>query len=201
MYIGNVVSETKTNLNICFNTVSDIKDIIPDIPTLIIGWDLVKKIYGDNKPSILEKKINNLFYWEFSKKEKRIDYDNGLINFIKICFEEINTQIQYKFIDVLTIKYNLLKKILNILNNDYKFYIYVKNNSFAYILINKNVYGLDFNSTDFIGIDRKKIYRKLYSKNNVLIFNDDLIPKELKKEIKQNKITPYILRLIKENGR
>lgn len=200
MYIGNIVSETEIKLSYGFNVVSDINKIIPDLPTLIIGWGLVKIIYGDDKPSILEKQINELTYWEFSKREKRVDYETGLPLFIKTCFEYINNKLSYDFIDVLTVNYKIIKKMLFFLNNEHKNYIYVKNNSFVYILNENNVYGIDLNTIDFLNIERKKIYRRLYSDNNEIHFNEDAIPNILRKEIKNNKIIPYIIKTLKEHG-
>jgi hypothetical protein len=200
MFIGNIVSETEVKINDGFNIVSDINNIISDIPTLIIGWGLIKTIYGDDKPSILEKQIDDLTYWEFSKREKRIDYENGLPEFIKVCFEHVENKLNYEFIDVLTIKYSFLKKLLKILNNEHKNYIYVKNNSFAYILNEHTVYGVDFNAIDFLNLNRKNVYRRLYSLNNEIHFNEDIIPKILRKEIKSNKIIPFLIKTIKEHG-
>lgn len=200
MYIGNIVSENEIKLTTGFNVVSDINNIISGIPTLIIGWGLVKTIYGDNKPSILEKQINELTYWEFSKREKRVDYESGINIFITTCFEHIVNNLNYEFIDVLTIKYKTIKKLLLFLNNEHKNYIYVKNNSFIYILNENSIYGLDLNTIDFLNIERKKIYRRLYSNNNEIHFNEDIIPKNLRKEIKNNKIIPFIIKILREHG-
>lgn len=200
MYIGNIVSENEIKLTDGFNVVPDINNIISGIPTLIIGWGLVKTIYGDDKPSILEKQINDLTYWEFSKREKRVDYETGLQVFIKTCFEHINSKLTYEFIDVLTIRYKTLKKLLLFLNNEHKNYIYVKNNSFIYALNDHTVYGIDLNAVDFLNIERKKIYRRLYSINNEIHFNEEIIPNILRKEIKNNIIIPYLIKILKEHG-
>ena len=39
------------------------------LPTLIVGWERVKKLYP--KASILKKKIKDNLYWTFSPTEKR----------------------------------------------------------------------------------------------------------------------------------
>ena len=90
--------------------------------------------------------------------------------------------------------------MLLFLNNEHKNYIYVKNNSFIYILNENSIYGLDLNTIDFLNIERKKIYRRLYSNNNEIHFNEDIIPKNLRKEIKNNKIIPFIIKILREHG-
>ena len=78
MYIGNIVSQVDIKADKLFNLIKDINKIEPELPTLIIGWEFVKVIYGDNKPSILEKQISENVYWTFTKKERRVDYEEDI---------------------------------------------------------------------------------------------------------------------------
>lgn len=60
-----------------------------DKPTLIIGWDLVKKIYPN--VNILNKNISKNVYWTFSSTEKLSDHILDINNF------KTNTVINYFF--------------------------------------------------------------------------------------------------------
>ena len=80
-YIGRIITKNKLESSTLFDITSSLKKVNDDIPTLIIGWNNAKTIYGDNL-DILDKKISKNLYWTFSKREKRNDYEND------ITFEE-----------------------------------------------------------------------------------------------------------------
>ena len=196
MHIGNIVSQVDIKADKLFNLIKDINNIEPELPTLIIGWEFVKAIYGENRPSILEKQISENLYWTFTKKERRVDYEEDIKNFIGICIENISDKILYKFLNVLTCKQSVIKNIINKLTSTEIYSIYIKNNSFIYIFDSDNnkIIGIDFNAIDFLKIERKKIYRILYSNKNNVFFNEDFLDKEIKINIKQknNKLIPYL---------
>ena len=81
-YIANIITKSKINLGSFFNITNDLNNVDKSIPTLIIGWDEVKKIFPEQ--NILEKKIDDMLYWTFSKREKRYQYEIDLENFISI---------------------------------------------------------------------------------------------------------------------
>ncbi len=63
MYLGNIVTSSKiedTNFKVC-RKVETIKE---GLPTLIVGWDKTKEIYGD-RVSILHKQIDENTYRTF----------------------------------------------------------------------------------------------------------------------------------------
>jgi len=201
MYIGNIVSLVESNTNQLFNLTTDINNIDSELPTLIIGWEFTKLIYGENKPSILEKKIENRLYWTFSKKERRVDYEEDYKSFIENCIEYASTKIEYHFLNVLTDKKSFIKKLIKNLTSTKIFSIYIKNNSFIYIFDETKIIGVDFNAIDFLKIDRKKIYRILYHNKNNLFFNSDFLDKEISIniQVKNNKLIPYLYKVI-NNG-
>lgn len=192
MYLGNIVSEEKLVEIPIFNYSSDLSNIDIKIPTLIIGWDLCKRLFKDKKLSILDKVINENISWTFTKKERRIDFEIDIENFIKKIFKNIKTHLEYEYINILTINFNKIKNIIKELTSQKKFYIYIHNNSFIYAYFNNKVIGVDFNMIDFLNIDRKKIYKILYP-NNEVIFSDENLPKIIRENIDNNyKIIPYL---------
>jgi hypothetical protein len=80
MNVGNIVTNSKKidfeNFKIC----RKIDNIDRDLPTLIIGWENVKKIYGE-RVSILHKRIDTFTFWTFSSKERKSEYTICLFRF------------------------------------------------------------------------------------------------------------------------
>lgn len=193
MYLANIVSETNIDNNGLFNITNNLNNIIREIPTLIIGWDLSKRLFSDRKLSILEKKIDNNISWTFSKREKRIDFEKDLDFFVKNTFKSIEIRVKYKYINILTAKFSIIKKLIKKLTSNEMSCIYIHKNAFIYIFIDNKIIGIDFNFIDFLNIDRKKVYRILYSNGNDLIFSYDFLPKEISNNLDNNyKIIPYL---------
>lgn len=192
MFIGNIVSKNSINMGNLFNYCKDIESTDKNIPTLIIGWDFAVSIVTTKKISIIEKDIDENTSWTFTKHERRVEYEKDIDLFIKKCINLINANIKYENINILTINVNYIKKILKIISFNGISYIYVKNNSFAYILNDNTVYGLDLNSVDYLGIPRKKVYRILYGNGNKVFFDTDFLDKAIKNNISNNKIIPYL---------
>lgn len=200
MPIGNIVSKNGGHFNdSLFNTSNDVNISKNGLPTIIIGWELTKELLSQTyKLSILEKKVDANLYWTFSKTEKRVDYDKDISFFIKICLKNTEEHTNYQYINLLIERYNCIKKILKILSSKKQLNIYIKNNSFIYIAKDDDVYGIDMNTIDYLGIDRKKIYKRLYNNNNEITFSDKFLDKEVRENINNNKIIPM---LYKNNGK
>lgn len=193
MFLGNIVSKSKTDLNKFFYLTDNIKDIKDGIPTLIIGWDFTKSLFSDQKLSILNKNISKSVFWTFSKTERRVDYERDIDNFISLCIKTVEKNLKYQYINILTDPKENIKKIIKNGIKTGSCYIYIYKNSFIYALFNGSVIGIDFNMIDFLNIDRKKIYSRLYKKADEIIFNDNFLPKQIKENIKgNNKIIPYL---------
>ena len=56
-YLANIYTKSKIDIEPFFNIVDDENKLIDGIPTLIIGWDSVKSLYGDI--NILDKKVKD----------------------------------------------------------------------------------------------------------------------------------------------
>lgn len=192
MYLGNIVSENKIQNNL-FNCVDKIEDIDRRIPTLIIGWDFSKRIVTDKKLTILDKKINSNTSWTFTKREKRIEYEKDFEFFTKKTLKLVEKSVNYSYLNVLTAEYSMIKKMINLWASNEVSYIYICNNSFVYSYTNDDIIGVDLNMIDFLNIDRKKVYKLLFSGGNKVIFSDEFLPKYIKENIDINyKIIPYL---------
>lgn len=148
------------------------EDIIPSLPTLIIGYNLAKHIIQNF--NILEKQYpeQNL-YWVFSKYEKKYEYDLGIEEFYDIAVHKLIDGIKYQYISIYQTKYNEIKNIINFINNEqYKliFYDSKKENLFIYNKNEKIIYGISLNTCEYVGIIKNKIIKKINeNKMNMII--------------------------------
>lgn len=195
MYIGNIISENKLKFGDLFNNTDNVNDIDKNLPTIIIGREFFKKIFPNENTSIIERRFSNNMVWTFSKRERRIDYEKDISLFMESCVKNINNMLSYHYVNILTIDREKTKKLINFLTFTGKLHIYIHNNSFIYIYdkTNESVIGIDFNFIDYVNIDRKRIYKLLYGKNNELFFDKSFIPDDLLKlTINNNMIIPYL---------
>jgi len=200
MYIGNIVTDNIIKDN-DFKVCTSIDLIDETLPTLIIGWKLVKEMYGDNV-SILHKKINQRTYWTFNKRERKIDFENDLELFKDFCIESFGENIPYVYFDILygkkNINYRILRKLLSLKNP----ITYIDDNGMVYIYSENIIFGIDLNILDFFKGKKDKVIKKLKNiKNNVFanneIFNSngDLLIKVKNKK----RLIPYITNIL-NNG-
>ena len=200
MYIGNIVTDNiikDSDFKVCTSI-----DLIDEtLPTLIIGWKLVKEMYGDNV-SILHKKINQRTYWTFNKRERKIDFENDLELFKDFCIESFGENIPYVYFDILygkkSINYRIIRKLLSLKNP----ITYIDVNGMLYIYSENIIFGIDLNILDFFKGKKDKVIKKLKNiKNNVFanneIFNSngDLLIKVKNKK----RLIPYITNIL-NNG-
>lgn len=188
MFIGNIVSKQINGYDF-FNFVEDLSNINNDLPTLMVGYEKTKELY----PNILllNRKINDKLYWTFDKYDNKFEYENDLERFKNICINRIDKTIKYEYVNLIKINYSTAKKIINKLSSTNKYSIYINRgkNVYIYDLIDSIVYGVDLSVIDFMNINRKKIYKILYGRNNKLIYDSEL-PPSIKWNI-DNKIIPY----------
>ncbi len=194
--LGYIVTDRKiSNVKEFVGVVDDISLADPTKPVLIVGIDLAKK-YIDNF-SILDKKVNDNLFWTFKKTENRVDFENDLNYFYDYIIYNIYKNIKYYYINILKLGYNKIKKLYNILFSTNKKYIYISNNV-IYLLHNENILGISITILEYLKIDMKKFFRKLYSnENNVICTNASDCVKSIKSEIGNNKYAiPYFMSIL-----
>lgn len=193
MYIGNIVTKDKIldeNYNIC----EDITQINDNFITLIIGWGLVKEIYGEEKVSILNKKIDEKTYWTFDSKERKVDLEIDLENFPNKCLEYINHNLNYVFIDVLHDKPSKIKKIIKKIYS-LETVISFFNEKMIYIFDENLIFGLDLNILEFVGLDIIKIKDKIITISEITLRENEIFNKCIRcVENNNEKTIPYIYR-------
>ena len=172
------------------NSLQEIQD--STLPILIIGYNKAKKKFP--KLSILDKKIDKNIFWTFGKKEKREEYEKDIKSFFQLVINQAITNISYYYVNCYTIKYSKVKKIINIIHNKEKKYIYIKNN-IIYIYYNNYVLGISLEMLDWMDIKRKKIFQLLYQNpNNIIRFSDAFLEIPIKNLLQNKKyVIPYFM--------
>ena len=191
-YIANIVTKNKIEISEFFNVIADLESADISLPTLIIGWDEVKRYFPEQ--DILEKQITPTISWTFSKREKRYQYEKDVSVFVERVIKQLDKIVNYHFFNYLL---STDKK-----KNDFYEYINKGGNSiyynsrFVYIYnpINKTTLGVSLQDLKYIGIDIQ-IFLKEINKNNNNNIADSLkfITQSSFPLIKDNtKVLPYL---------
>jgi len=97
MLIANIVSVANVNVSCDFNVVKSLDLTVQGLPTLIIGWDYIKKHYPDY--DIIDRKLSDNLYWTFKKTERRELHEEDIYNFVERVYKQLTKDIKYTFID------------------------------------------------------------------------------------------------------
>ena len=192
-YLANIYTKSKIDIEPFFNVVDDENKLIDGIPTLIIGWDSVKSLYGDI--NIFDKKVKDNIYWTFGKRERRNVMEVDVQKFKRKAMSITCNNVKYKFFNILTAK-NDKKKSFYLLLKDTRYKTVFSFNNMLYIYIDgtDTVVSISLRDVDYIGGDVKKIFSTLYNNKFVKVANDnDLKDTNAKLFFKDNiYLIPYI---------
>jgi hypothetical protein len=196
MYVANIVTKTNLNIDKYFNIVQSIDEIIDDLPTLVIGWDIVKTI--NPNADFIDKKLSNNIYWTFKKTERRDIFEEDLYYFIKHSYNLLIKNIEYIFIDLILFSDSELKATFKKIKKSPKVIGY-KYNNMLYLYTDKTIYGFDLKLVKYLDLDSDKTVEKIKSycsvfltDTNILIEYKDII-EMLNNEVKY---IPYIYSIL-----
>jgi len=192
MYVGNIVTKSKL-VEENFNIVKNFDEIDNDLPTIIIGWGIVKKqIEGI---SIIHKKINSRLYWTFTTKERKVDYEVDLEKFKELCFNQFGDNVPYVYLDLIhgkrRVNIKIIKKVLSLKNP----VIYFSGKGMVYLYDENIIFGVDLSVIDYTNLNREKIINKIKNIGDNVLVSDEIFNKckDLLYKIKfKNKLIPYI---------
>ncbi len=194
--IGYIVTKNKIeNILSCIKVVPSYRSIEDkNKPILIIGLEEAKK--HASSFSILEKKIGEKMFWTFGKREKRTDYEKDIEKFQEYVLKCALNEIKYYYLNILTVKYHKIKKLIEIVNNADEKIFYVDKKMF-YMYYNNYVLGMSVDILEYLGVKKKKILNIIQkNEKNKVFFNDFKFNYKIKKLIESKKyITPYFLSL------
>lgn len=190
-YIANIITKSRLDVGEYINVTKDITKVDLTIPTLIIGWAMVKEIYPN--ADILNKQISETVYWTYSNREKRQEYEPDLAKFIKNAFSRLETSIKYTFFNVLTNPLSRNKCLLKYVNSPITKIVYITDKH-IFIYDSKQVTGVSLSDLEFYGFERERIIDILKRNSyNRLVFNDSFLNFKIKRSIGDNgKIVPFL---------
>ena len=190
-YIANIITKSRLDVGEYINVTKDITKVDLTIPTLIIGWAMVKEIYPN--ADILNKQISETVYWTYSNREKRQEYEPDLAKFIKNAFSRLETSIKYTFFNVLTNPLYRNKCLLKYINSPITKIVYITDKH-IFIYDSKQVTGISLSDLEFYGFERERII-DILKRNpyNRLVFSDSFLNFKIKRSIGDNgKIVPFL---------
>lgn len=144
-------------------------EIDKSLPTLVVGWKFLKVLNFDiSQISILEKKIHNKLYWEFSFNENKSEHINGVEKFIE-SVPDMYFRSEYTYTDLNPLFFNIseFEELKCILPKEIK-KSYMIENKMLYMLNNENkIIGIDLVSYNFFNFNVQDIisYVKTISKS------------------------------------
>lgn len=190
-YIANIITKSRLDVGEYINVTKDITKVDLTIPTLIIGWAMVKEIYPN--ADILNKQISETVYWTYSNREKRQEYEPDLAKFIKNVFSRLETSIKYTFFNVLTNPLSRNKCLLKYINSPISKIVYITDKH-IFIYDSKQVTGVSLSDLEFYGFERDRIINILKRNSyNRLVFSDSFLNFKIKRSIGDNgKIVPFL---------
>jgi hypothetical protein len=192
MHIANIVTNSNITVDKYFNISNSLDNIIQDLPTLIIGWDIVKTINPD--VDFIDKKLSDNIFWTFKKSERRDIYQEDLYNFITYCYKNLIKDINYSFIDLITLTDSEIKESFNNIKKCKKSATY-QYNDMIYVYCDNTIYGIDLKLVKYLDYDVKKTIEKI-KKNSFVFLSGDQILIEYKDIIEsldnEVKYVPYL---------
>jgi hypothetical protein len=198
MKLANIVTTTSVSVSKDFNVVKSLDETIQGLPTLIIGWDHVKKNY-DNY-DISNRVLAPSLYWTFKKTEKRDLHEEDIYNFTQLIYNNLVKDISYVFIDPIITKKKVIKKILKKIHTTKDITSY-HHNDMIYMYGDKIIFGIDLNLIEFIGLNVDKVLLKIKSKSKHFLTKNTIFI-EYKSRVEnldnQAKYLPYLYSI--ENG-
>lgn len=194
-YLANVLTDNKAffNGNALYNVVKTETELIPNTPTLIVGWDKAKKLYPT--ASILDWKIDDMTYWTYGRRVKREKFEEDVDKFKKIVFDRVSKSVKYEFFSVLTATTDEKKGFYTYLKSKAPKYMLLKNNMvYIYSAEDNKTIGINLSDVDYEGGDRAKLLRNLFNNPSITTVKEqDYISSETRELINNKRyIIPYL---------
>ena len=193
-YIANILTEEPFAEAELYNVVRDNDSLVPDIPTLIVGWDKTKELYPD--ASIIEWKVTDNVYWTYGKYERRDKYEVNVKKFQDLAFKKFIESLEYVFFDVLVSNPSRFDSFIASLGDGATKTIYVSGDMMYVYYDNRHkIVGLSLRDCDYVDETyKKRIFSTIYNNQSVnLLKNNDAISKEVRFKARGRAyILPYL---------
>lgn len=171
MKIANIYTTTKFD-NELYNVTDKKESLIAGIPTLIIGWSNVKRLFPN--ADILNWKINDDTYWTFGKRERRSEYESRVDKFLEIAICELDKHVVYRYINLLTATTEEKNALFGKLTSEstksvLKYYdmLYLTEEDYNV------VYGISLRDIDYEGKDRNCVINLAKKNKSITYIEED----------------------------
>lgn len=183
-YIANVISKSKKyKFNEFINVTNSYKDIDHSVPTLIVGTEMVKSIFG-NDISYIDRKIDENTFWTYSVTEKRSVNEEDIEKFKNFVLKSLKKNIIYDYINVLTVENTNIEDIFKSLEKKTNVF-YLFTDKMMYFSYGDVVRGISLESCEYIGWKKEDVIKKITSfTKNVTSINR--LPSEIDKNFFKN---------------
>ena len=182
--IGNIVissTNNKLEVNDRFNITTQLDKAVSDLPTLIIGWNLIQTIKPKSELNVLKRQLDNNIFWTFTNTERRREFEQDLAKFISHCYNTLIEDIDYVFIDFLQRPDSELDKIRNKISSSKDIVSYIDKDRMMYLYSSNIIFGLDFELCEFTNINVENIKTHFANKSTVVLespglenYNEDI---------------------------
>lgn len=171
LYLGNILTQESFSDNDYLNIVSDKKDLIDGIPTLVIGWDFTVSLYPET--SIIDWKIDDNTYWTFGKRERRDRYERDITNFKRLIFDAVEERVKYSFFNILVEDSDTKKDLISRLRDDSK-KVALLSGSMVYIYISDigECIGISLEQIEYEGRSIKSFLGMLYNNPSINVIKE-----------------------------
>ena len=172
MKIANIVIDTPLKVNKKFNVVDSFDKIIEGIPTLLVGLDNIRKI--EPKPDFLDRKLSEDIYWTFTKKEKRVLFEEDLYYFSETIYKNIIKKTSYVFVDLILFDSNKINDIFTDMQNINK-KVTLLHKDMLYVYGNDNIFGFDLKQVTYVGKKKETLIDKIKNLSDVFLEGDNIL--------------------------
>lgn len=195
-HLGNIVTQSKTQFkDPVFKVCGSVNECEFGLPILIVGLENARKLIPDMTG--MEFSILNHTYpyngnggvgavfWAFARNERRDEFHQSLAEFYEYCVRMAYSDIKYIYINPLTMGYTKAKSFIRWVRSESHrklVWNYANNVLFLYHRDKKVVYGIPWGILDYMGIQKEKVMDIVKgNKSNSIMWNDNAIPKEIRR--------------------
>lgn len=190
-YIANIITKNKLDISLFFNVTDNYNNIDTSLPTLIIGWGEVKKLFPEQ--DILNNKITDTISWTFSKREKRHQYEKDINTFIQSVIMKLDKIIGYKFFNYLLSNEEKKKSFISYINTKNNSIYYNSKFMYVYIPDEKMTLGISLQDLEYNHINTKDFINSISKRSKIVCSNLNCIDTQSLPLIKDNvKVIAYL---------
>lgn len=184
-HIANIITNQNFTNSTLYNVTDNINTIDKSFPTLIIGWDNVKKYFPN--ASCVDWKIKDNVFWTFGNRERRDKYEIDLLNFNNKVISDYSKSIKYTFINIFEYNDNKKLKLLSRIRQINNGVVFVDSDVIFLCVGDKEVFGISLLDWEYSGGNKTDLADAIKSNKNITIKNTSDINYSVLKLFENNK--------------